>query len=560
MKCVRLTIGSLLLIGLGMGCSKSEPLVGFENLNLLKRGYAAIEAQFCTETPTEYRQKLKYIFILDKSSSNQNPEYATDPYGDRRYAPLYDFVNSAPDDPGYTFYSLINFSTAASVVQTLTDDREAFRDLVNNQWQKVNGTPRHPLDQGYTNYLGALQAAYDLIKADADLERNAIGTKVVTSVYTIVFVSDGTPKVPNNNPPPELLRQADADIENRVNLITALRNDANYKGYIDEIVLHTGFYFTPTADPAILTELEDARTLLSQMAVWGDGDGYQFGGGVNIDYRLFAVPVRNVRFSLNDIFVENANTVWWDDGVLYLDSDRDGLPDQIEGSMGSNAGARDSDGNGVSDYVEYLTKGRPCKDAHCSRLMSQRDNYAACTGLMPLESPGGGSNPLPDGVNTPPQGTVFFGDLDNDGVNDCEEWVLRSNRVLFDTNGDFIPDYLALKNRVSLIPGSNEASGDPDADSVKNYTEIKLGQPTFFDNSKLINFKAIQYDLLKTSTNENTDCFSLKVKSIATVGQANLIRVWMIQNTSIIDNKPVLKKAEAELIGDQLFFKANDFK
>lgn len=553
MKNLKLALGitfAFIVITLVQGCAR-QPLVPLQNLIITKVGEVTVEADFCTSPASEYRQRLKYIFVMDKSSSNQDPPDVTDPAGWRRYAPLVNFIHASIDDPGYTFYSLVNFATTSAVVQDFTDDRAAFERVVNNQWNALG--VHKPSDSGYTNYVSALTAIKNLIETDAKLTAAAADSNNVTTIYQIVFISDGQPVIVDTSSPTGLATQPVDDIEAGLRAVTALKDDPRYSTVVDSIIFHTGYYFQ--------NRDSDAQSLLARLAGDAGGNAYIFGAGINIDYTLFAVPVRNVRHLFSDLLIENNSITWWDDGRLLQDTDSDGLPDEIELKLGSDPFNGDSDGNGVSDYVEYRTKGRPCKDSNCSPLVNLRDNYAICTGLLPPTLPDGSPNPASDGINVAPFGRNYFADSDKDGLNDCEEMVLGSDRRNFDSNDDGIPDFLSMKNQLAFIRGYNFASADPDADGVANYDEIKRGTPIFDMNNKIGSLKQMQFDVVRMPSTNGLDCFRAHVRHIAAIGLANLIKVYLVEDTSVIDNKKTLRVAEARAdSGSVLRFSNGDFR
>ena len=69
------------LAGLAAACGK-ESLQPLEYLLGVKLGYVNVDARFCTSPRSPGKQKIKYLFILDHSQSNQpgfpNPLTPTD--------------------------------------------------------------------------------------------------------------------------------------------------------------------------------------------------------------------------------------------------------------------------------------------------------------------------------------------------------------------------------------------------------------------------------------------------------------------------------------------------
>jgi hypothetical protein len=215
------------------------------------------------------------------------------------------------------------------------------------------------------------------------------------------------------------------------------------------------------------------------------------------------------------------------------------LPDQIEAQLGSDATLADSDGNGVSDGVEYRTSGRPCKDVRCGHDILLRNNYAICEGFK--------NHVEPDGVNASPYGTLIMNDRDHDGLNDCEEMILNSDPTDFDSNLNGLTDFLEFKNRLPFIAGTNAAFSDPDSDRMTNYTEIKTGMPPFVPNGKLTGITPSKYDIVKESSEGGVDCYHLTVNDISIIGPNNQMRVYLMENTAAIDARRTLRVAIGSL-------------
>ncbi len=558
MKLNRLKLNSTLIVliitSILSACSKKDTLKPLEKLYLYNHDIAYLEATYCTQKPDLIRQKVKTLIIMDKSSSMQNPPDATDPNGMRRYYPLTNFVSNATPELGFTYFALINFSDTATVVQDFTDDLTMFNNKVFSEWNKLG--PQIPDDHGYTNYISAIDSAFTLIKTDIDKDRNNYNAQIVSSIYNIVFISDGQPYVASSTNANGLILQVfNPEIQNKLNQINALKNDRIYKPYIDDIKFNTAYVFS--------NRDTEAQNLLNQMADYANGQFFQFASGLNIEYNLFAIPAKKVKRQIKDIIVDNKNIIWWDDGRLLRDTDGDGLPDEIEKQLGSTLDLYDTDGNGVGDGIEYRTKGKPCKDVNCSRSVSARDNYAACTGMMPLKNPDGSANPTPDGVNPNPYGTVYFGDQNRDGINDCEAYLLHAQKDYFDANENGLPDILELKNQMSFVPPANLAHSDTDSDTFDNYKEIKQGSPTFISNERLVDFKPQTYNMFRTDNKiSGTECYKLIMNTLNVIGWDNTIRVYLVENSAVSDSKPILRIAQKSLVGGStsINFVDEDFK
>lgn len=491
---------------------------------------ASAKAEFCTQPAGSIKSNVKFVFVLDKSGSNQmttvldaggnlTTEQGTDMDGARRYTPFIDWLGKAPQD-STIYYSLVNFSTDAGMVKNsasdpdFTNDRDKFTTLVKREANPANATPAKPDDSGWTNYLRALNTVSVMI--DKDIKAAKAKPEVVSSYYVVIFVSDGIPKISQTEIQPK------NDVLSSVRGLMAFAE--NSKEYVDSVQVHTGYYYGDKFDPA-------AQSYLTDMAAEGLGDAYQFGAGQMIDFSKFSVPTRNVKRLLRDVIVYNASAMWVD-GDYLADADGDGLPDNEEARLGSFADKLDSDQNGVRDGVENFISGRPCKAADCSPIASE--SYVAC-------------NAFKISVGLP----VLYSDLDKDGLNDCEERiVLGSKHDNFDSNGDWIPDSLAFARSVAYTAGTQEGTLDPDRDAKDNYTEIKVNTPLKFPNDRVRGLVPYQYNLEKVSDNEKQACYRLDVANIKSFSPADTIRILVMESTSVIDDKRFLRVGE-KAIGDR---------
>jgi hypothetical protein len=546
---------SVLFVSTLVACSqdKLQPLNQAEDIVV---GYAAVEAHICTQPPSPALQNLKYVFILDHSASNQ-PGFpspltpgdvsATDPAGARRYGPLVNFLNTLVSDPNtVTSFALIDFNdTAQQIGATAGFDtsQSDFIQTVTTDWIG-GGTALAPApnDSGFTNYQAALLNAYQLIHTDIQAQAAVPTEPVVTTQYVIIFVSDGVPTVATpTGANPTYTQTFSTDISPVINNIMNLKNDPVLGPFIANITMNTAYYSNGT-------QLVGAVQLLEQMANAGNGQYLEFDSGANILYQQFAPPSRDLRNQLVDVFVDNTNAVWTSDGQFALDSDGNGFPDYLKRQFGANVNLADSDGNGVSDLVEYLTKGKPCDAANCAA--TGRDPYAICDGFSPV---------------THPDGTVTFSSSTNDGLNDCEKFLLGADRNTYNSNGDLIPDHYALKSGLPVIPGSSgTAFSDPFSNGLNNYTKVKDGYPVQVSLNTVSGFFDGRVTTLvqETSSSPNTDCYHLTVSQIALAGSNDKFNVMLVQNPAGVLNKPFLVQASGYSggPGGVLKLQPSDFK
>jgi hypothetical protein len=568
-----------LIIFIFIGCEKEE-LTNLDRYQLLDHKTINANIDFCTIEATKVKSNLKYIFVIDKSGSNQDLSNAigTDPNGERRYASLQLYLESAPKDET-VFYSLINLSTNSSVVSGFTNDKESFEEIIKHEANPNNRIPPSPSDGGWTNFSASLSSANELIFNDIQLAKEA--RQVVSSYYVIIFISDGAPWVGTTK------LQAKADILDQVDSLLAFEDEN--REYVDSVQLHTAYYYNLDGFDS------QAQTYMKNMAENGNGSFFEFGAGQVIDFDRFSVPERNVKHTLRDIIVTNVNTRWYKDR-LYVDSDGDGLVDILENEYGSDIMNPDSDGNGISDGVEFFTTAKPCKTLKCviqgqdpcekyTCDYTKAEPYEACnswvvTGneecllkneqnrvkcmenckhsidecigwckqqeceLLPTETE--------DGVPI-----KRISDLDKDFLNDCEERVvLKSKMDSFDSNDDWIPDHLAFKTTLAFVEGTQgDAILDPDWDEVTNYDEVKKSTPLRYDNNKIYGIKPYEYELTVVKDNNIQTCFNLEVKGISIGSRNDIIRVYIMENTSIIKNKRFMRRAQKMIKPDEQIIK-----
>lgn len=476
---------------------------------------ATVKMNWCTRDADRRVDNLKFVFIIDKSGSNQeNP--GTDPFGERRYRTLLAFLenpNNSTSDTSY--YALINFSLSARRVPTgsgFVNDKNQFINTVRLD-AGFDGTSFHPTDVGPTDYLAALTEVKNLINEDINFMKTL--PKVTASHYVIFFLSDGAPLV-------EGQLQDTGAILAKVSGLRDLALDTTSAPYIASLRFHTGYYFNTASDPV-------AEGLMRQMAHSGDGDFFNFGNGQAIDFEQFAVPEQMIRHYLRDVVVRNITTVWGPSGDLLKDNDGDGLANDLEVALGSDFRKRDSDDNGVSDLVENAVFGKPCHDRHC--LASRANVFTTCERFRKAST----------------GAQVEYNDTDNDGLNDCEETLLTSDFEDFDSNGDWIPDFRAFADGLSFIEGTLEADNDRDYDGANNYQEVKVHTPVDIPNSLIRKLRVYQYRLNNVSSDNNRDCFELTVNDILVLGDDNEIEVVELESTSVISNKKYIRKVKKAL-------------
>lgn len=533
---------SLALVSL-TGCKIERTLSPLRSLFLIKSDDTQVAIDVCTTPAAPIQSNLKYIFILDNSKSNavnfqakyttdpvtgkvtSSPlcpinlipppgtgltTYATDPTRERRYKALADYMTAIEADPVLStdttrFYSLVEFSTFPTVQQAFTNNVTQFKTAVNNRF--ANG-----VDDGATNYLAALSSVKGMIQADIASERQKPSPKA--SAYILIHISDGMP-LPGglscNGTTPifydesgEIISgpQSTNEILQLVQSIISFEADPEY---VESVTLFTGYLGVKgNEDPG-------AKELLAQMASLGHGVSYDFTNGESINFALFSLPPRMLRFELGEIFVRNASAVWWPgETEQLLDTDNDGLPDKFEVLPRFDVLRKDTNGNGVSDLVEYLHPTGPAIPAN-----------------------------IPVGL-----------DSDGDGLTDREEFYLGNSAGIakFDTNGNLIPDGLEFMNFLDYRSQPNASNMDSDLDGLSNLFELKHSLPAMTSNAQYIGLSPATYTLDRVSATPTQECYKLSVSGLKRMGNDDLIRVEFIEKSPVIFNQTRLRTAEKRFV------------
>jgi hypothetical protein len=216
----------------------------------------------------------------------------------------------------------------------------------------------------------------------------------------------------------------------------------------------------------------------------------------------------------------------------------------VEARLGSDPEVADCDGNGVRDGVEYRLRGKPSNAPGCPAAL--RENYPACDGLGPQRDAAG---------------RITFADADADGLNDCEEYILRSEMFELDSNRDLVPDWTAFKARLPFLAGTQGTWQIPFADGMTNYAKLKAGLPLAVARSRVLSFRPRATELEKLAPEGEAQCYRLRVDPVAIIGFRNRIRLRLIENTAVIEDKLRMRSAAREVApgAGEVVFVREDF-
>ena len=409
---------------------------------------------------------------------------------------------------------------------------------------------RHPTEKGYTNSIAVLnQGIASLAEAEITTDyQGALAGALLTmqqqllkmnpadiprSKFIMIFLSDGAPNpeceagcgndnfdppIPGinadwcdvpadewcdefNTPPgplcdlqmslypemraPCLAYNTDDLIIQKVLEMKKLAEDAG----VSEFAFHTAFLYRelPTALKQLLVipDRSEAEPLLQKMAAAGGGEYRSFADGqaidfLNINYTAVQRPLGIKSFAVSNTNALPALT------TLDIDTDGDGLSDDVELDLGSDILKLDTDGDGYNDKLEADRTQLgfdPTDPAKPARL---------CTGVEDQN------------------------DEDGDGLRRCEEVVLGTNPRAADSDRDAIDDRLEFL--FGSDPRKNDALDDPDFDEKLVLEEIlNHTDPTVKDPVMTSDFRYI-YDLReKDEKPDRTFCTDFRVSRVRLV-------------------------------------------
>lgn len=451
---------ALVATAAGSGCKESSDLEWTQN-----RSGSAIDGQFLTKDPDSITFPVKILFALDFSLSmgenNNGTLTGSDPTFQRvnavkNFVDEYNTLDNVSFEIMYWSDSVFDVTRNEDGEPGFTKNQASFDTIF---------TVNDDSNVAQTNYLGTLSQIYVDIQNDI---QNTRASDLKRSKYIVVFLSDGQPL--NNG-----AQQDKDDIVKRVTEIKEMTELAKVGGF----AFHTYLLDAFGNDDASIKEKSNAIDILQTMATAGEGNYHPFTNADAISF-ISTVDLRlAVEYLLRYVIAYNVNTIPGTE-TIALDSDGDGLSDERELLYGSYPWCRDSDNDGVSDFVEY-------------KLTTPTHVFNPLTGIADPDGDGPMDKDTEDnnctvGVN----GT--WPDTDGDLLNDCEESMIGTDRREADTDNDGIPDGL------EFMAGTNhliaEETTDSDIDGISNPIEIRNHTNVNSDDAKLRERYSYEYLLI----------------------------------------------------------------
>lgn len=312
------------------------------------------QGSFRTSRPDDEVRYTKFLFVVDKSSSNRDRTDGTPPVfypgtdtTGRRATAIENFFLARRNDP-YIRWGFIQFGQSraepSSAYITDSSGRPAFATGTSGQVEAALSRHRATPDNGCTPYRSAFSLVRETIQADYSRDP----TESANSRYMIFFMSDGGPTdykpLPPGSNPDSCFAEAPGqpafdDVTSTVNLTPPGPG---------RIFLSTAYYGPDNAAN---------REGLRQMAeVYGGGrfvDVSDISARINLD-DLISGGVTMDPFTIKNFVVYNMSASLCEDGRIEVDSDGDGVCDRDETRMGLNPTKRFSiSGSPYGDFFHF---------------------------------------------------------------------------------------------------------------------------------------------------------------------------------------------------------------
>jgi len=405
---------------------------------------ATVMGTFYTESPDELIFPVKVLFALDCSGSMGAAGEGSDPEN-LRFSAALDFINTYNDYENVSFEIMLWNSSVFA--RTTVDGQGGFTKNISeieSVFQGVNNTST-------TDYVGTLEEIYGDIRRDimnTDDRVDQARTK-----YIVVFFSDGLDQTPTTAEP--RVQQIYREMEELNDMLV----EENVGSFNFHTFLLTGLNMPPD-------DRQECIDLLEGMSYRANGQFRVLESAESIDF-INIVDLRlTAEYLVKYVVVTNLNVKPGYEALL-VDSDGDGLSDEEELNppdtwWGGNATSpvhADTDGDGLSDYFEYKvsTPGNP----------------------MDPNQPDSPCQALPDGS---------YPDTDQDGMNDCEEYVKGTFRFHPDTDHDGIPDhceFLAGTNPLeNLVNNDSDFDGHDDWLEVQKHSNVLVNDPLIWERHR----------------------------------------------------------------------------
>lgn len=511
-----------------------------------------LETEYCTREARAVHHETHFLLVLDNSGSNYVTR-PTDPDGSRRYLSLLTFLDSLPSKYppeaiarfkfGLVVFNDKDFFQLGTQARTKNGwmnrakeyghaasflSIDEIRTVIGRDYEKLLAAGCGATsctgykELGYTDYILALKEAHAVIQEDIDRVRTQASLNPSAAVskpfYVMGFVSDGAPLrgdamgYPVAIPYSELRGQLQQILDS-VNQV--------HKDWTMGIQLHTVLYDIDPANVANPAECQVTpisrlercpRQLLRELARQGLGEFFEVYQNSAIPWDRFGVPSLNVQSNLVDFFIRNRDLAWTADSRLAASPLGDGLTAETRAKHGYLPFAWDSDGDGISDSIDLLIKNGlgPGEATRCSRLGTSAD----------------------------------LGDEDGDGLNRLEETCLGTRPDQFDSNGDGVPDGLAVRSGIGAVAGDLGSLADSDEDGLSNLLELKKSTPIHAANASIEGLLPVITSANEAERSGGRSCYRLLAENVPYLNACDRIELLAIEMDASLSTGRALRRSE----------------
>jgi hypothetical protein len=454
-------------------------------------GLASTAGNFCLNNQALINNTLNVIFVVDMSFSNINqvaPAQATD-FAGQRFSTISTFVNQpCVSQNKNNKFAIVGFSdsrfingvksASGSCTHNLlgsansTTFTQGLNSFITMQTTTTNLIPSSSGPMQGTNYGDALLCAQELVSSSvADNQAQ----KLDPQAYLIFFLTDGQPNDPNLLDPTTRSLSSSAptilatDVSTLVNLPGARSIQLQPIRYGAGIVS--------------AQESQQADYILGKMATAGNSTtSIQIQNAKDINFCSLLTSGAKKRFQVLNFGVVNL-TARMRSGVLYPDSDMDGLTDEQEIALGFKPDNPRSSGHQLS--LNLL-------DGLCPK------------GLPASQCPQTSSSQIPNLMGLTDQDIASYNPPNPDGL---------------DSDKDGIPDLVEILKGTS--PNYDDTQTNLDGDLMTMMQELAVGRDPFFadDNlpaSLLVNFTQTPTAATSTCTLDQQP-FSVNINNVPLV-------------------------------------------
>lgn len=482
----------------GVGCTNAN----LEPIPPPEEGCAdnklAVNGRFCTTDPDDLNFPVKLLFVVDESSSM----FATDPDATRTDA-LVDVIDAVIDIPGVEI-GIVGFGLGVTPHTEKCDDyatRTNCRSGFSPPAEALAGALETGAAAGTTDFLGTLNSVIAFL---ADDMANSDALELQNARYQIIFLSDGLPdadgsfdRIGTCDDAAEWERAGES-IEN-AGVVSAVGDlldqiiELAEQYDVRELNFSTAFAAAPQTQTAIKA---CGSTFMRAMAKQGGGVFRDFSSGEAINFLFVDFTSFKRVFAMKSFLAANLNAapfslaigvdpgVTSDDPTLakgIIDSDADGLPDELEFLIGTDPAQQDTDGDGFSDLLEH-------------RL--------TLSGFDPL-----------DPTDADCAADIDRNDFDGDGLRDCEERFFGTNVRAYDTDNDGFGD--GVEVMFNLNPALDDTLFDVDFDGVRNSNELRAHSRVDTDDVIQLAEHAYRYKVVEDGLQGSSLCYTFAVENIS---------------------------------------------